>query len=206
MSCNATEQNNEESQPNDKEMNDLAREEDAEKDKKVITLYVTKNVNKEWSDTKSVYETLKVVKKIVKEWMTVDDNVHVVDKHNVRMGIDENWAYGVRTTGRYEKNNMKIELFLKIRTSVQLCRLKQKVRNMCENESVWIKQKHSGLEHVKRIGVLIGVCVPHSSLEWYQEKVAQVGQIERSKIEIKKEKVHQNNYSGLGVVVCGVEN
>ena len=75
------------------------------------------------------------------------------------MGIDENWACGVRTTGRYEKNNMKIELFLKIRTSVQLHRLKQKVRNICENESAWIKQKNSGLEHVKKIGVLIGMCV-----------------------------------------------
>ena len=188
MSYNTTEQNNEESQRNDEEMNEIEREEDAEKDKKVVTLCVTKNVNKEWSDTKSVHETLKVVKKIVKEWMTVDENLCVVDKNNVRMGIDKNWAYWVRNTGRYEKNNMKIELFLKIRTSVQLHRLKQKVRNICENESVWIKQKHSGLEHVKRIGVLIGVCVPYSSLEWYQEKVAQVGQIDRSKIEIKKRK------------------
>ena len=111
MSCNATEQNNEDSQRNNEERNDIKREEDVEKDKKVVTLYVTKNANKEWSDTKSVYETLKVVKKIVKEWMTVDDNVHVVDKHNVRMGIDENWACGVRTTGRYEKNNMKLSYF-----------------------------------------------------------------------------------------------
>ena len=67
MSFNATEQNNEESKRNDEEMNDIEREEDDEKDKNVVTFYITKNVNKEWSDTKSVYETLKVVKKIIKE-------------------------------------------------------------------------------------------------------------------------------------------
>ena len=67
MSYNATEQNNEASQRNDEEMNDIEREEDAEKDKKVVTLHVTKNVNKEWSDAKSVHETLKVVQKIVKK-------------------------------------------------------------------------------------------------------------------------------------------
>ena len=37
---------------------------DKEDEHKVIRLIVTKNVNKEWSDTKSICETLKVVKNI----------------------------------------------------------------------------------------------------------------------------------------------
>ena len=79
-------------------------------------------------------------------------------------------------------------MFVRIKTSEQLCRLKQKVRNMCKEERIWIKQKKSRLEHVKIIVTLVGACVPHSSLEWYQVKVAEAGKIERSKIEMKKEK------------------
>ena len=48
------------------------------------------------------------------------------------------------------------------------------------------QKNHSSLEHAKRIGVLVGACVPHSSLNWYHSKVAEVGKIEKSKIEIKK--------------------
>ena len=59
---------------------------------------------------------------------------------------------------------------------------------------------------MKIIGVLVGVCVPCSSLNWYQQKVAEVGKIKKSKIEIKKEKLCQNNHPGLGVVFYGVEN
>ena len=50
------------------------------------------------------------------------------------------------------------------------------------------------------------MCFPHSSLEWYQKKVIEVGNIEMSKIEMKKEKVYQNNCSGIGLVDYGVEN
>ena len=32
------------------------------------------------------------------------------------MGIDDNWACGIRTTGRYEKDDKKVELFIKINT------------------------------------------------------------------------------------------
>ena len=39
--------------------------------------------------------------------------------------------------------------------------------------------------------------------EMVSKKVAEVGNIEITKIEIKKEKVCQNDYSGIGVVVYG---
>ena len=54
--------------------------------------------------------------------------------------------------------------------------------------------------------MFFGVYVLHSSLEWYQQQVAEVGKIKKSKIEIKKEKLCQNNHPGLGVVFYGVEN
>ena len=60
-------------------------------------------MNDDWSNTESVCETFKVIKKNLNEWMKEDDNVNVVDKHDERMGIDDNWEYGVRTTGQYKK-------------------------------------------------------------------------------------------------------
>ena len=71
--------------------------------------------------------------------MKVDETINVVDKHDEKMRTHDNWAHGVRATGKHEKNNKKIELFVRIRTSVQSCRLKQKVRNACEDERVWIE-------------------------------------------------------------------
>ena len=43
--------------------------------------------------------------------------------------------------------------------------------------------------------------IPHSLLEWCQQKVSEVGKIKKSKIELKKETMCQNNYSGLVAVV-----
>ena len=99
-----------------------------------------------------------------------DVNFKVVDKHDENVELEENWARDVRTTGHHKRNNVKVELFVKIKTSEQPCRLKQKVRNTCKEEGVWTKQKKSRLEHVKRIGTLVGLCVPYSSLEWYQKR------------------------------------
>ena len=47
---------------------------------------------------------------------------------------------------------------------------------------------------MKIIGVFIGVCAPYSSLESYQQKVSEVGKNKKSKIELRKDKVCQNNY------------
>ena len=41
-------------------------------------------------------------------WIKKDDNFNAVDKHDERIGIEENWACGVRTTGHHEKNALKL--------------------------------------------------------------------------------------------------
>ena len=57
-----------------------------------------KNDNKEWSDTKSAYETVKVIKKIAQEQMKLDETFNVVDKKYKKMVLDEKWTYDVRPT------------------------------------------------------------------------------------------------------------
>ena len=56
---------------------------------KVIPLNIEKNVNKEWSDAKSSYETVKVINKIIKEQMKAYETFNVVNKKDTRMGLDE---------------------------------------------------------------------------------------------------------------------
>ena len=53
----------------------------------------------------------------------------------------------------------------------------------------------SAFEHVKRIDVLLGTCMPCSSLNWHQSKVAKVGKFEKIKID-----------TGLRLVKYGIEN
>ena len=65
------------------------------------------------------------------------------------MGLHEKWTYGVRPAGNHKKDDKKVEVLVKIKTTVQSCRLKQQVRNTREDENVWIKQKNSDLKHVK---------------------------------------------------------
>ena len=67
------------------------------------------------------------------------------------MGLHEKWNYGFRTVGNQKKDNKKVEVFVKIRTSAQLHRLKQQIRKTCEDENVWIKQKISDLEDAKKL-------------------------------------------------------
>ena len=97
--------------------------------------------------------------------MKVDETFNLVDKKDKMMGLDEKWTYGIVHAGNYEKDDNKVEVFVNIRTSAQMHGLKQQVTNTCEDETVWIKQTNSELEHVKIIGVLIGFLMPYSSLE-----------------------------------------
>ena len=74
--------------------------------------------------------------------MKEDETVCIVDKHNTKMEITNNWVCGMRTTGRHERNDRKIDLLIKIRTSINVCRLKQRVRDSCKEEPFWISLKN----------------------------------------------------------------
>ena len=67
---------------------------------------------------------------------------------------------------------------------------------------MWTKQKNLGMEHVKRIGVLVGACLSCFSLEWCHDKVDEVGEINKLKNRNKKRngtstKVFRSKFSSL---------
>ena len=81
------------------------------------------------------------------------------------MRISENWVHGLRPKETHERDNKKVHLFTKIRTSMHFHGLKQRVRETNGEGKVWMYGNNSKLEHVKRISVLSGACVPCASLE-----------------------------------------
>ena len=72
---------------------------------KCISLNIIKKVNKEWGDIESTRETFKAVKKISEAWMEEEEKLHVVDKQDNKIHINAIWSCGVRTKGRYNKDN-----------------------------------------------------------------------------------------------------
>ena len=47
------------------------------------------------------------------------------------------------------------------------------------------------MKHVKRIGIIVGVCVPIASKEWCQHDASSSMKEEESDVEIRIENVHQ---------------
>ena len=140
---------------------------------------------------------------MLEEWMKGYEIVCVFNKHKEKMGLAENQAHRVRKTRRHEVDNKKVDLFIEIRTSANSDRLKQRVRDLCEEEKFGRIEK-SEFEHVKRRGSLLCALVPCACLEWHQKKATEVDKMQKLKVELKKEKAHQNDYSGSGLVVNGV--
>ena len=80
--------------------------------------------------------SVKVVKKMLEEWTKEHETADVVDKYNLKMGTEESWEHGARTKGRCDEDNKKVDSLMKIRTSVNLSGLKQKVKEACKVERV----------------------------------------------------------------------
>ena len=98
------------------------------------------------------------------------------------MGVD--WTNGVRIIWREEKRI--VEMLVKIKKLKLSCQLKEKELKMCIEEKVSTKQKNLVMEHVKMIGVLVGVCLPCFSLEQCHDKVDEVVEINKLKNRNKK--------------------
>ena len=49
--------------------------------------------------------------------MKEKDKLCVVDKQDNKLDFNENWEWRVRTTGTYDKDDKKLEILIKIKTS-----------------------------------------------------------------------------------------
>jgi len=54
---------------------------------------------------------------------------------------------------------MKIELFARVRSKLIMHLLKEAVTELTRKERVWIHSKNSDMNHIDRIGFLVGVVV-----------------------------------------------
>ena len=146
------------------------------------------------------------VKKVLKSWLEDNSIVSMMDKNNKKIRIRDEWADNARLIGRENKGRKKVELFIRVKTDLPFNRLKERVWELCQKEELWVFQKFTEMEHVKRIGILAWVCGEHASLASYQQRMTFLGRLADRKIELKKELVFQNNNSKKCVVVYAVEN
>ena len=58
------------------------------------------------------------------------------------------------------------------------------------------------MKHVKRIGILVGACVPFASNAWYQEDLIKITNEKEDSIKIKIEKLYEHKYWVTVMVVC----
>ena len=80
--------------------------------------------------------------------------------------------------------------------------MKSKVWEMCREEGLCITIKNAKLKHVKKVGMLVGVCAPYASKVWCQQDIARSIEEEVNNVEIKIEHACQQDYVGKAVVAC----
>ena len=135
-----------------------------EGDEGMISMCFKKNAKHEWDGNKSMIKAVNSVKKVLKSWLEDNSIVSMMDKNNKKIRIRDEWADNARLIGRENKGRKKVELFIRVKTDLPFNRLKERVWELCQKEELWVFQKFTEMEHVKRIGILAGVCVEHASL------------------------------------------
>ena len=71
---------------------------------------------------------------------------------------------------------------------------------MCRKEGLHATIKNTKLKHVKKVGMLVGVCVPYASKVWCQQDITRSIEEEVNGIEIKTENAHQQDCAGRDLV------
>ena len=79
------------------------------------------------------------------------------------MNRDQNWVTGERIVGL--KSN-RVEFFIRAQTASRFYELKYSAWDKCLTEEVHVSVKSTKFKHAKRLGTLLGACVPFASKEW----------------------------------------
>ena len=104
--------------------------------------------------------------------------------------------------GNDEKDNKRVELFVKIKALEQLRVMKANVIETLKKEKLWMNRKFSELQHVTRIGIMSGVNMKHVPLSWYKTLIVDALQIDKGKIEVRKENFYKNDEVNKCLVTC----
>ena len=163
-----------------------------------ITIFVSKKIKEGVRDVVGVTNSYRVVNDIMNDWIEKRMVTNIVNDKDEVMTRDQNWVVGERIMGG---KNKRVEFFIRVQTTARFYELKSSVWDKCVKEEVYLSIKNTKMKHVKRLGILLGVCVPFASKLWYQKEISKIINEDEENLEIKIEKVYQHEYSGKAMVV-----
>ena len=114
------------------------------------------------------------------------------------MNRNQHWVVGERIIGVKTK---RVEFFIRVKRKERFYEMKSRVWEICREEGLCVSIKNAKLKHVKKIGMLVGVCVPFASKAWCQKDIARSVEKDVNNVEIKIENACQQDYVGRAVVV-----
>ena len=132
---------------------------------------------------------------LIKAWMKDGMIQGVCDvKGNVKI---DNWK-GVEDWTMIpnvvcEKNCMLVEMIVSLKTVNSTIQLYSNQRKMCNDKKMKLMAKRTDMEHVKRIGFIVGPCLKIATPKTYEGKIYKESQLEKGMIEIKKKITVEQN-------------
>ena len=165
----------------------------------MITMLASRYFKEGESELVGVNDTHRIMNEVMNAWM--DDKMveDIVNEKGEVMNRNQNWVVGERIVGIKTK---KLEFFIRVKSKERFFEMKSRVWEICRDEGLHVSIKNTKLKHVKKIGTLVGVCVPCASKVWCQKDIARSIEEDVDNIEIKIENVCQQDYVGRAVVAC----
>ena len=163
------------------------------------TMIISRNVKEGESEVVGVNNTSRITNEVMNVWMDAKMAEDIVNEKGEVTTRNQNWLVGERIVGIKTK---RVKFFIQVKSNERFYEMKSKSWETCREEGLHVTIKNTKLKHVKKVGMLVGVCVPYASKAWCQQDIARSIEEEVNSIEIKIENVHQQYCVDRAVVAC----
>ena len=108
--------------------------------------------------------------------------------------------------GRLQEKHALVEMIVSLKTVNSTIQLHSNQRKTCNDKKMKLMAKRTDMEHVKRIGFIVGPCLKIATPKTYEEKIYKESQLEKGMIEIKKKITVEQNLKSRVFMVCALED
>ena len=163
-----------------------------------LTTLVSRNVKEGESEVDGINSACRIVNEVMNAWMDGYMVEDIVSENDEVMNRNQNWVVRERIIGTKTK---RVEFFIRVKSKKRFYDVKSSGWEICREEGSHMSVKNAKLKHVKKIGMLVGVCAPFASKAWYQKDIESSVELEINNAEIKIENAFQQDYARRAVVV-----
>ena len=164
----------------------------------ILTILISNKFKEGESDIEGINNLHRVINDAMNDWIASKMTQSIENERNEVMNRNQNWVEGKRIIGVRKK---RAQFFIRVKTTARFYELKSSVLDKFLKEELYTNTKNAKMKHVKRSGILIGVCVPFALKEWCQSEIDRFIEEEEGNIEIKIENMCQQEHSRIALVV-----